>query len=175
MDSILIPAERVKKLREEPALIKRVSKLCGGCKIEIDTDGAVMLEGEPYAEFSAKSVLSAFGRGFDVDMAAKLVENDYYFTTTDIGQLFGSRKRVMQVKARVIGENGRTKRYIEEVSGAKISVYGDTVSFIGTIDEITEAEAAVSTLIEGGTHKLAYLRMEAAHRKNKQSAHMPGF
>lgn len=174
MDSILIPSERARKLREEPQLVKRITSLCN-CRISIDSDNTVELEGEPYSEFSAKSVLAAFGRGFDVEMAAKLVENDYYFTTIDIGHLFGSRKRIMQVKARVIGENGRTKRYIEEVSGAKISVYGDTVSFIGTINEITEAEAAVNTLIEGGTHKLAYLRMEAAHRKNKQQKAMPGF
>ncbi len=49
-----------------------------------------------------------------------------------------------------------------------MSVYGDTVSFIGTIDEINEAETAVNTLIDGGTHRLAYTRMEAAHRKNKE-------
>ncbi|HVC58600.1 MAG TPA: KH domain-containing protein [Candidatus Acidoferrales bacterium] len=175
MDSILIPVERARKLKGEPAAIKKISKLCGGCKIIMVTEGTIELEGEPYAEFSAKGVLAAFGRGFDVDVAAKLVENDYYFTTKDIGHLFGSSKRVMQVKARIIGENGRTKRYIEEVTGARISVYGDTVSFIGTIDEITEAEAAMDTLIDGGTHKLAYMRMEAAHRKNKAQRAMPGF
>ncbi len=105
-----------------------------------------------------------------MEIACRLNENDYYFSSVDLGQFVSSDKRMKQVKARIIGEEGRTKRYIEDVSGAKMSVYGDTVSFIGTIEEINEAETAVNTLIEGGTHRLAYKRMEAAHRKNKIEA-----
>jgi ribosomal RNA assembly protein len=110
-----------------------------------------------------------------MDIACKLADDNYYFSSVDLGQIISSDKRVKQVKARIIGEEGRTKRYIEEVSSAKISVYGDTVSFIGSIEEINEAETAVNTLIEGGTHRLAYTRMEAAHRKNKAEAKKAGF
>ena len=53
---------------------------------------------------------------------------------------------------------------------AHISIYGDTVSMIGDITQISEAETAINTIIDGGTHRTAYLRMEAMHRKNKQDA-----
>jgi ribosomal RNA assembly protein len=120
-------------------------------------------------------MLQAFGRGFDIETACKLNDMDYYFASIDLEQLVNSEKRKKQVKARIIGREGRTKKYIEEVSGAKISIYGDTASFLGTIDEINEAETAVNTLIDGGTHRLAYARMEAAHRKNKRQARAAKF
>jgi ribosomal RNA assembly protein len=167
MQHVYIPNERIKKLRQNKDLVSKIEKQCD-CKISFDLeDDVVEIKGEAYPEYNARNVVYAFGRGFELDIALKLNENDYYFNSLDLGQIISSDKRLKQVKARIIGEEGRTKRYIEEVSGAKISVYGDTVSFIGTIEEISEAQTAVDTLIEGGTHRLAYTRMEAAHRKNK--------
>jgi ribosomal RNA assembly protein len=175
MQQVYIPNERIRKLKLHKELISRVEKLCN-CKITLDSsDDIVEINGEAYPEYSARSIIYAFGRGFEMEIASKLSENDYYFSSIDISQLVSSDKRMKQVKARIIGEDGRTKRYIEEVSGAKMSVYGDTVSFIGTIEQINEAETAANTLIEGGTHRLAYHRMEAAHRKNKAAAKKAAF
>ena len=49
------------------------------------------------------------------------------------------------------------------------------MSFIGTASAINEAQVAVNTLIEGGTHRLAYLRMETAHRRYKEEARAAAF
>ena len=169
MQHVYIPNERIKKLKIHKELVEGVEKL-SACKITLDVnDDVVEIKGEAYGEYIARNVIYAFGRGFEMDVASKLSEDDYYFNSIDLGQVL-SDKRLKQVKARIIGEEGRTKRYIEEVSGSKLSVYGDTVSLIGTIDEINEAETALNTLIEGGTHRLAYKKMEAAHRKNKMDA-----
>lgn len=169
MQHVYIPNERIKRLKQHRELIEKVEALCN-CRITLDADDDVVeIKGDAFPEYSARNIIYAFGRGFEMEVACKLNENDYYFNSVDMGQIL-SDKRLIQVKARIIGEEGRTKRYIEEVSGAKLSVYGDTVSFIGTIEEINEAETAVDTLIEGGTHRLAYKKMEAAHRKNKMEA-----
>lgn len=174
LQQVYIPKERIKKLKAEKELMSAVEKRTR-CKIKIDDEDIVEISGDAYGEFNAKSVLQAFGRGFEMETACKLCDDNYYFNSIDLEQIFGSEKRLQQVKARIIGEAGKTKRYIESVSMAKISVYGNTVSLIGTIEEITEAKAAIDTLIEGGTHKLAYIRMEAAHRKNKEAMHKAGF
>ncbi|MDE1871099.1 MAG: hypothetical protein KGI06_02555 [Candidatus Micrarchaeota archaeon] len=174
MQSVNIPRERARKLRGHKELVDKIEKLCG-CSIGFGDDDIIEITGAAFAEYSARNIVYAFGRGFECDIACKLHDNEYYFNSIDLAQLISSDKRIKQVKARIIGESGKTKRYIEGVSSAKLSVYGDTVSFIGTIEEINEAETAVNTLIEGGTHRLAYARMEAAHRKNKVAAKKAGF
>jgi ribosomal RNA assembly protein len=174
MQQLYIPSKRIKLLRDRKEIISKVEKLCN-CKVIVDSDDIIEINSDAFSEFSAKNILYAFGRGFDIEIACKLNEADYYFTSIDLEQLISSDKRIVQVKSRIIGKEGRTKKYIEGVSGAKMSVYGDTVSFVGTIEEIGEAETAVDTLIDGGTHRLAYSRMEAAHRKNKQQARMVKF
>lgn len=167
MQLIHIPMERIRQLKKEPKTLARAARALR-CKMRVE-DGGVEIQGDPLAEFTARSVITAFGRGFDMDSALSLVDPELYFRSVDIGDVSPKSKRAKQIKARIIGERGRAKRYIEEVSGAKISIYGDTVSFIGDIQQISEAETAINTLIDGGSHKLAYIRMEALHRKNKAS------
>ena len=174
MEEVYIPAERLDLLKKDSKARSLIEGVCS-CKMSIDRDGMIIIKGSPYNEFMARNVIYAFGRGFEIEAARRLLGDGFYFSSIDLKEELGSEKRVRRIKARIIGENGRTKRYIEGVSSARICVYGDTVSFIGSTEEIKEAETAVNTLIEGGTHRLAYLRMEAAHRKNKEAVHSLGW
>ncbi len=176
MQQVLIPSERLGLLMKDKADITLVEKICK-CKIDIGTDGVISIKSandDAYSEFIAKNIFFAFGRGFEMRIAEKLEHDDCYFELIDIARL-GSEKRITQMKARVIGDKGRTKAYIESVSGAKLAVHGDTISFIGTATQINEAKTAVDTLLKGSTHKLAYMKMEAAHRKNKKQAQIAPF
>ncbi len=174
MEQLYIPHKRISTIKDNKNIIDRVERLCK-CRINVGQDDTIEITGDAFSEFSAKNILYAFGRGFDIEHACRLNDTDYYFSSIDLGQLASSDKRIKQIKSRIIGKGGRTKKYIEKVSGASMSVYGETVSFVGTISGINEAETAVNTLIEGGTHRLAYTRMEAAHRKNKQQARTAKF
>ncbi len=167
MQQLYITSERLKSLKKNPKELELVGRICN-CAIAIGDDDLIMIEGhDAYGEFTAKNVIFAYGRGFEMKIALTLCHDDSYFESIDLEQLLGNERQISRVKSRIIGENGRAKTYMETVSGAKISVYGNTVSFIGSSLQINEAQTAVNTLIEGGTHKLAYLKMEAAHRKNK--------
>lgn len=168
MEEFQIPRERIKIIRADAALQGRLERLTG-CSIETsDSDNVVVVNGDDaYKEFLAKNILTAIGRGFDADTACLLAKDNYYFSYIDLRQLF-NEKRLRQIKARIIGKNGKTKKYIESVTSVKMSVYGHTVGFIGTITEVKEAETAVHTIIDGSTHKLAYSRMEATHRRYKE-------
>ncbi len=53
---------------------------------------------------------------------------------------------------------------MQSISGAELCVYGNTVSVIGTVDELRIISAALDILIEGGTHKKAYVVMEKTKR-----------
>lgn len=166
MQQLFITQERLKALKKDKGIIGSVEKACN-CKIKLVDDSLEIHCENGYDEFVAKNIMFAFGRGFDIHTAMMLTNDEYYFASIDLGQIFGNSNRLQQVRSRIIGEEGKSKKYIESVSGAKLSVYGETVSFIGSSTQINEAETAVNALIEGGTHKMAYARMEAAHRKNK--------
>ncbi|MGC8478607.1 MAG: KH domain-containing protein [Candidatus Micrarchaeia archaeon] len=166
MQQVYIPRERIAKLRKEGPMIERLEKECK-CEISFGSGNYIDINGDAYGEYVAREVIFAFGRGFNVKEAMRLLNDKYYLSTIDLGQIFESKERLHDIEARVIGENGRTKRYIERVSSAFVSIYGDTVCIIGDVEAISEAEAAIKTLINGGSHRKAYQRLEALHKKNK--------
>ena len=164
MDQLYIPHERAKALVKSRDLLK--IERASSCSIK-SNDSLVTIDGDPYEQLLLKNVIAAYGNGFDADSALLLMNDDCYMSVIDIELYAKNGSRAQQLKARIIGENGKTKRYIERVSSAKISVYDDHVCVIGESEAIDEAEAAIYSLLKGEKHKTAYSKMEAAHRKNK--------
>ncbi|MGC8547610.1 MAG: KH domain-containing protein [Candidatus Micrarchaeia archaeon] len=162
MRQLLIPEARAKLLNGE--LLKQLSKRLA-CRIELKDKNELVIDGDAYAEYMSYSVLEAFGRGFDINTAFKLLSEDCFFKSINLKELFKNEKQIKRMKARVIGEKGKTKRYIEAVSGAEISLYGNTISGIGTLDQLNVAYSAINILLEGGTHKKAYRVMEKARKE----------
>ncbi|MEM0201619.1 MAG: hypothetical protein QXR73_00370 [Candidatus Micrarchaeaceae archaeon] len=166
MEEIYIPQERSRLLRQKPGILKRLGELCS-CKIGIEEPNCIRIEGDGYGEFTAKEVIQAFGRGFNMRIAELLLKDGYYFSSISMRDITSNKSRIKNMKSRLIGRDGKAKRYMESVSGAVIAVYGDTVSFIGSSEAIEEANAAARAIMKGSSHRLAYTKMEAAHRKHR--------
>ena len=70
-----------------------------------------------------------------------------------------------RLKGRIIGRNGKTRMLIEELTGTSMSVYGHTVSIIGSTDQAEIARAAVNMLIKGRQHRTV---QRFLHRKRRE-------
>jgi ribosomal RNA assembly protein len=162
MQHFLIPRERAKLLTGK-TLEEFEHAL--GCSIKVSDENAVTLEGDPYAEYNAKNVIFAFGRGFDVETSCKLLDDVHFLEIIDLKERINDDSRRKQIKARIIGREGTAKIYIEKFSGTDISVYGDTVGIIGSLDDIKVAKAAINAIAEGSMHRKAYTLMQMEKEK----------
>lgn len=166
MQHLFITSEKTKALKKDKNALQSI-EAASRCKIQLQKDDVIAIDGDAYAEMVAKNMLNAYSRGFDLSAVLLLSGDDYYFSAIDLKNHFNTEKRIQQIKARLIGKEGKTRNYIESVSNAKISVSGNTIGIIGTSNAVHEAEVALYALIEGSNHRTAYYKMEAAHRKNK--------
>ncbi len=165
MEHILIPDKRAIVLRR----IIAKAAVALNCKIEIAEGNEVVISGEPYAEYNAKNVIQAFGRGFPMKVAYMLLDDTYFFKYINLKDVLKNEDQIRRIKARIIGREGKTKEYIEEVSGTAVSIYGNSVGVIGTNEQIDTAMGALRVLIDGGTHKKAYRIMEGIRRKHREA------
>src|SRR5881409_842725 len=125
-----------------------------GTRISVDsTTGEVTID-----EADASDPVMA--RGFSEDRAFRLLDEDAYFEVLDIKDFAHSKNRVAQIRARLIGTRGKTRRLIEELAGVEVSVWGHTVALIGGTFEMAIAREAVLMLLRGSEHKTVYRFLE---------------
>lgn len=141
-----------------------------GARIEVDSEnGEATLHDEEatdtYMAFRMRDVIKAIGRGFSPEKAQSLLEDDLYYEEMDIREFSGkSPKRVLQVRARLIGSGGKTRALVEELTDCFLSIKGNTVAIIGDIEGVKVAKKAVTMILQGSEHSSVYSYLE---RKRK--------
>ncbi|MEM5878959.1 MAG: KH domain-containing protein [Candidatus Aenigmatarchaeota archaeon] len=152
IDFVKIPEERLKFFRN---YVDKLEKLAS-CKIRINEEISIEAE-DPLLLMRVKEVIKALGRGFDFAIALNLLDEQYCLETINIQEFSGkSKNRMVTMKGRVIGTEGKAKRLIEKHTNVKITIYGKTISIIGKWDEVQKAKQAVESLLQGRKHSTVF-------------------
>ncbi|MGO9644812.1 MAG: KH domain-containing protein [Candidatus Bathyarchaeia archaeon] len=124
---------------------------------------------DPTTILRARDVVLAIGRGFSPERALKLVDDDVVLDVIDLRETLGKNEReIARLKGRVIGSEGKIRRLIEEMTNAKISVYGHTISMIGDYETVTAAREAIELLLKGKQHSTVYKLLRKIRSESKK-------
>jgi ribosomal RNA assembly protein len=166
MQYVKIPEERVRVLIGKEGGTKRDLESRSKTKISIE-ETTVTIEGEPLAEWRMKDVVHSIGRGFNPEKARLLLSDDYVLEIIELGEVANSPNSMKRLKGRIIGEKGRSRRFLEKTTNTMLSVYGRTVSIIGSYENVELAREAVSMLLSGSKHSTVYRHLEKKTKQRK--------
>jgi len=159
MQYVKIPRERVGVLIGKGSRVKNEVERRTNTKLDIGED-MVSIEGNAMDEWIAKDIVKAIGRGFNPKTALMLTHKNMTFEMISLSDFGGSEKALNRIRGRVIGRGGTTKKFIEELMGCWITVYGKTVGIIGPLDECYSAKEAIVMLASGASHGNVYRFLE---------------
>lgn len=171
---VRVPRERVGVLIGPEGRTKATIERKLSVKLDIDGEtGDIEVtcgpEGNPADMFQAKDIVTAIGRGFSPENAFRLLDEDAILMVIDLREFFGrSDSDIERVKGRIIGEKGKTRRSMEEMTGTKISLYGHTITVIGDLEHCEVTREAVEMFIEGRTHSSVYRFLQAKRGELKK-------
>ena len=145
---------KVKKHKKdiEKALKVNIKFAADGAEIESKDENA-------YNEYIARHVIEALEMGFSFESAIKLKNEDYMIETISLKKHVRS-SRLRMVVSRLIGEKGRTKEIIKEMTGCDVAIYDYNISIIGETEDVEFAAHAVRSLIRGAPHASVYAYLE---------------
>jgi ribosomal RNA assembly protein len=136
--------------------------------VKIDINGKqVAIDGEAVDEFEAAQVVEAIGFGFSAKKALLLKDPDYTFRRISIKD-FTRRKNLEDVRARIIGKQGKTKKTIEDISGVYLELNNNEVGLIGPAEDIEQETAALTNLIKGTKQANVYQKLEKINTEKKK-------
>ena len=172
--TIKIPKERIGALIGKRGKVKQqIEKRCGvAIEIDSETGDAVISTSKPAEQmeaFRAIEVITAISRGFSPERAYHLFEDEeIMFQQLDLHDYAGkSPSTLARIRGRIIGEGGKARRMIEDLTGSYVSVYGHTVAFIGNYRQVKLATDAITMLAKGSMHKSVYSMLQGVKRKEK--------
>lgn len=173
--TLLVPRDRVGAIIGKNGLVKTEVERKLGVEIRIASDtGLVEMRAgknlaDPSALLRAKDIVSAIARGFSPEKALALMEESVILDIIDLRDVFGkSTSDITRIKGRIIGQEGKIRRLIEEMTGSKISVFGHTVAIIGDYESAISAREAVEILIKGRQHSTLYRFLQRIKRESKR-------
>jgi ribosomal RNA assembly protein len=170
-----IPRDRVGVLIGPKGKAKKRIEDFFGVVLTVDSDsGSVEVALNPDTKdvsviFTVQNIVKAIGRGFSPQRVEILAKEDFDLNIIDLSDYVGDSKNALaRVRGRIIGKNGRSRAILEELTETRISVYGDTVSIIGNVENLGVAREAVMKLVKGAFHKTVWNFLYAYRRKMKK-------
>jgi ribosomal RNA assembly protein len=168
-----IPKDRIGALIGPEGKVKQVVEKRLRVELTVDSEtGDVTIKLAPEADdpsllFRAQEVITAIGRGFAPEGAFRLIDDEeLILEVIDLREMFGtSQSELQRVKGRIIGQEGKTRRIIEELTEADVSIHGHTVAIIASMDQMEVAREAVKMLLRGSMHSTVYRYL---HRKRRE-------
>jgi ribosomal RNA assembly protein len=166
MYHVRIPKERVAVLIGKDGETKKEIEELGLITLNIDSkEGDVSIEGtDPIKLYSVKEIVKAIARGFNPEIAKNLIKQDYVYEQIFIKDFAKNTHHLKRLKGRVIGTDGKSRKAIEDLTEASISVYGKTIGIIGLPETVDLARRAIESLLSGSPHSNVYKWLERRKR-----------
>lgn len=152
-------------------LLKEIEET-GEVKLKITGDDELCIEAPDDKggnEWIAEQVVKALIYGFEPKHAFKLFNDEYFIETINLEDAFHRKeKNILRAKARIIGEGGKARKKLEELSGAHILVSNvtDNVSIVGKYEDLQNVKEAILRLLEGAGHEGVYRFLEGKNKQN---------
>ena len=170
---IRIPNDRIGVVIGKSGKTKKIIE--DKCSVQLDIDsngGEILVKSEAITErfqpFKAVEIVTAIGRGFSPENSLRLLKGENSLHVIDLREFAGkSTDQIERIKGRIIGEGGKARLNIENLTNASITVYGRTVAIIGEPNELRLAVDAISSLSNGSMHGPVYTKLESARRREK--------
>jgi ribosomal RNA assembly protein len=171
MQHVKIPQDRIGVLIGEGGETMREIERRAEVRLDIDSEtGSVRIEkvGDPIVGLKGPDIVKAIGRGFAPEDALTLLEDDLMmFDVIDIKAASRNKSDLRRNKGRLIGEDGRTRELMAELSGASVVVYGSTLSMIGQPEQVDTVREAAEMILDGAPHGSVYSFLERRHNEMK--------
>jgi len=174
---VTIPQNRIGALIGPSGRVKRRLEDLAGVEIDIHSgSGEVIIESrpkmtDPFLVIKARDFVHAVGRGFNPQVAFALLDEEMYLEIINMKLIVGTNpNKLLRYRGRVIGKEGRTRKIIEETTGTRISVFGNTVGIIGPYERLKVARDAVHMILQGSKHGTVYAFLEERAQMFRLSA-----
>lgn len=146
-----------------PRIIKNKRRLEKILEVKITNKGKeVFIDGEPENEYFAEKVIDALNFGFPFSASISIKTEETAFEKLNIKE-FSRTQNFKRVRARIIGQNGKTLKTISELTKCFLELKDNEIGIIGLPEDIFGTRTSLISLIKGAKTANVYAYLERHH------------
>ena len=147
-------------LEKIPRILKNKDKLEKKLDVKITNRGKeLFIEGLPEDEFIAEQVIDALEFGFPFSVALLIKDEENIFEIIPIKN-HTKRKDLRSIRARIIGEGGKTLRTLSELTKCNFELKDNEIGIIAEPEYIKIIQNIIISLIKGTKTANVYAYLE---------------
>lgn len=158
----ILNIENIRKVKKTIPLIENKIKI----KFTFGKEG-IKIKGTELNEFLTEEIVRAIDFGFDPEDALLLTNQDFILKFIDI-KSNTSRNNLKDVRARIIGRNGKAKKTIENLSEGILAIKDNTIGLIVDSEHLDTTTQAIISLLHGTKHGTIFSYLERQNRTIRQ-------
>ena len=168
ISELKIPKQRTAVLIGEKGSTKKKIEKVASTDIKVNDEGIVTVSSDDnFKIFITIPIIKAIARGFNPETAMELSDEKNHLEIIDISDFSGkSKKKMIRLKSRLIGTQGKAWKNLERVTSTKLAVYGKTVAIIGEVENVMIAKQSIEKLLSGSPHGNVYQYIERERKKH---------
>ncbi len=170
-----VPMDRLGSLIGEGGRVLRELESRTMTRITVDSiNGAVVIEPATPSTgidklLKARDFIMAVAAGFSPDRAWRVLDEDQVLLIINLKEVIGdSQSHLTRIKGRLIGEKGKARKNLEQMTNTYINIGRDCVAIIGDYESAQVAREAVEMLIQGRRHSTVYKYVDKLMREIKR-------
>lgn len=149
-------------MRNVAKVRKAVPRIENAVKVKIGVGKSIFsVKGSELNEFVVERIIEAIDFGFAVDDALLLLRDGFVLEFIDVKE-HTKRKNLKDVRARIIGRDGKARKTIEKLSGAEIVISGNRIGVIVDSEHLVAVTQGLQSLISGAKHGHVFGGLERA-------------
>lgn len=123
-------------------------------KIDIHADlkrTYVVINGQEFNEVIVEKIIQALDFGFEFDDAMMLLKDDRDLSYVNVKE-HTHRKNLAEIRARIIGTDGKAKQTIQTLTDSAIVIHNNVVGIIADTQHMPYTIQGIISLIQGAKH-----------------------
>ncbi len=119
----------------------------------------VTIEGSELNEYTVEKIIEAIDFGFETEDALLLRNEDFAIEYVNVKD-HTPRHNLVEIRARVIGTEGKAKKTVELLTGSVIAIKGNRIGIIADSEHLHHTIQALVLIIQGAKHGNAFAYLE---------------
>jgi len=157
------------KFEKNEKILKEAEELTL-CNVEIDKQNlrAIIKAKDLKSDIlKMRDFLISLSHGIDEENAFKIIKYDMILYIINLKNIFDSKDDIKRILGRIIGENGKIKQKISEITECSIYIDNSNIVLIGSFEDVEYAKQAIQILVDGSPHSRLFKFLDKVAREKR--------